>query len=674
MISVEQQFRQQIILPITIMVCFIFYFIGNKVDPDYFMVFYLIVGLIVTFVIYRFAYLKMQVIEELDDDSKKTLELFYDSKELKDISLKNGKVINFVIISIIFLSVYTIIVLGLNEIKNVFSDYIQDLLFQAQYVLIFGFLLFIFVVYAILIINSIRAWIYRIEEEYEVDDDITSGESLEYQKFIKQYDSIFRFTKSDKALFLIVLITFVLISVYTIIQYEFSIQGIILTAALLPLIFITGRLEGRFFYLFTINQWFLTKNWDMLSEEKIWYEDQSKTRKLLGRFKQLFAFITLILVPLSILSTLLSTVDFFFINEGNTVSEGIFSNLSISEYYIILLIASTSGPLLLLFLKPFGFVSTWVNKPLYDKLSSNWGSNYRKTGLILANRNSSFYGFVLLVGSISIFSMIIWKFIANMQSIFKSSFLIESLIISNLLLNLILLFSIIELTIDLVEEKTIFKFGNFGNIYSNQKEFEEYKLINKTLVAEYFAQTGVHMFGFLKRQPVDWALFQYFKGENNLEHTKTERKEAYYKAIEMGLIPGALATTYINLGYLHCTEIDDSKEREEIFRERTVLASKIIEIDQKDYRIWRCYGTMHFYNFKTKYSTFSFLEKEQSEKKLLGKEVIRGYERALGLNKNDKISMYKLMIFTMFYFHSKKLLITTKSIITLIKKTFIDIK
>ncbi|MHA1972451.1 MAG: Rab family GTPase, partial [Candidatus Hodarchaeales archaeon] len=150
-------------------------------------------------------------------------------------------------------------------------------------------------------------------------------------------------------------------------------QAVLLGLFLLIPMFLVNRLEGKFFIMFAIQQFFQTKNWDFLEGDGI-HPIFTKSDRIKGLFLRGYSFLSLFLIPASFLGLMLNWLSILIQENpvsGSYILEDVLPFLS-PELHFLLIFLIGLGPITVLLVKPMAFIENWANQSIYDKIASSW--------------------------------------------------------------------------------------------------------------------------------------------------------------------------------------------------------------------------------------------------------------------------------------------------------------
>ncbi|MHA2297067.1 MAG: tetratricopeptide repeat protein [Candidatus Hodarchaeales archaeon] len=344
---------------------------------------------------------------------------------------------------------------------------------------------------------------------------------------------------------------------------------------LIPLTLI-ALLEGKFFTMFALHQWYQMKNWDFLKGESV------HPRKVISNVKRIMAFVAIITLVIGLLS-IASNFFEIIMGTGDPVAEkGLletFVTLIPGPVTIYLLLIGL-GPLLTLLLKPLSYVEIYVHQGLYDKIGSTWGRDAMNKRLneyhdvvrfppVQPIVTSSLVMITILVlvavGSTSIMAILSYYLPDFGQAIWIAQRASEIVFIS----------AILPTLWSLNEERAIILFARQGKKYNRN-------LINETLYGEWLVHRRYRedMNEWVKQTPGKWGVPYYLKGflysSVAVDHQKrgrrpsneeiTEEINGYEEVIKRDLVilPKMYPDLYLNLGNAY--EIINRPEAEDFLR------------------------------------------------------------------------------------------------------------
>ena len=446
------------------------------------------------------------------------------------IESKSKKYLKIILSLLIGCITYSVIFnLLLNPILN-FSAPLTE--FISQLVTIFlGILFFtLILIYATILIftfqkpnyrNMIRDLRYPQQcrnmtlEEFETYSSGAFKDSIVVKKkssLPEELVNLFR-KRSDKLILMISFIIFCLLSIYSLVMDFITFQGVMFSLILLPLVSVVTRIEGQFFYLFTINQVYKVRNWDPIEGKQI--VTKSFPRSVPQWLTRGLALVAILSIPISLLGGVMSGVDFIQGNFG-VGDEGILftvtKSLFTAEIYSVFFIILSLGPLLTLITKPFEFVQIFLNQGIYELISSNWEQQYFNTNL---NKYYSQFrfpqrlpGFLtgIFLSSTSIlvllgFNLFVSTSVMNTDLI---NSLREALSLLAVISAFIIFLTLLDLTRNLTEERTFWLFAREGR--RNNIDLINWSLYGMELIVNMRSLDK-----YLTRNPPNWGLGLYLQ-------------------------------------------------------------------------------------------------------------------------------------------------------------------
>lgn len=488
----------------------IFCLLISSTDSLYLIIGYFFFGIAIFWLIYFKGLLGIHVPKELSDDDKNDTQMYYSVDKCSIIDNQKYQWVSKTFLALVILwMIFTIILNGLDKMNDLFDeDIISAIDTYTQYSW-FG----LAVIVSLLYLTVIFAFLLK-----RIPNDLKK-----------------MFTGFTNRLILVIgLITFIGASIWGI-NNDLSIESLIIAASLLPIALMVSRVEGKFFYLFSIDQWFRIRNWGILKGEKIRKSDESSWNQLKGIISQIQALIALLILPISLISTFLGSIDFLtgnFASEKVGLLESFVDTLLLTEYSSVVLIFLTLGPLLALISRPFAFTEVWLNQGLYNKISSPWDldtlNDNMKQNRSLFNFPQKSKGFrlSLFLSSTGILTLLCINLSVSLSTLEESyiTFITEGLLVINFVTSIVFFITLIELNWDLIEEKTLWLFGKVS-------KDADMDLINYSLYGEYLLYKNQNMDNYLESNPEKWALPLFLKGLN-LSYDDDERLEAFQSALD----------------------------------------------------------------------------------------------------------------------------------------------
>lgn len=634
--------------------------VGWFIEKDYLVPAFLIIGLLVGWIVFKKGFLALQIPDVLSEDEKFSHFQYYGMKKWTEIvERKNQRLLKTLVGMIIAWGTLSVSVNIFVQIKEVFSSGVERIIEEMIWVSWIGLVALVIFLYAASLIALLRKpnprnvlsnmacympelgkKTFHSEEALEDLPNILKGKnpkkiSPEMGRRIKKYlegkiDSslpedlkvLFR-GKLNKLILLIGLSMFFVASAWGLNQGFISLKGIFVGLFLLPIALLIGRIEGKFFYLFAINQWYQSYNWDLIKGEPVRPVSGNWWQHFKGLLTQFKAIIAVINLPLGLILSFIGLINLIQGNIGEELMNALPTWLVTIGGYDLTLIFLTLGPLLILLIRPFDFVSVWLNQGLYEMIASPWdvdtvNENIAKYDTIFRfpHRLPGFrLGLLLAIGGI--FILLGWSFCASLTTLpdktlsdFNKGFSLNMNVMA-----VIVFLTLLELSRNLVEERTVWIFAREGRRH-------QIGLINESLYGEHLSIRGVTaavfmreereavqrarvnekanrellmraiyysrglMEDFADRQPTDWGLTYYMKALNRQIYTDEEVIRAYQQALNPNhiLLPGVVATCWNNLGVFF--------GRLEHFREEEAAYKLAVAHDPKFYRAWSNLGSV----------------------------------------------------------------------------------
>ncbi|MHA1541751.1 MAG: tetratricopeptide repeat protein [Candidatus Hodarchaeales archaeon] len=483
--------------------------ISGFLDSAYVITAFIMIGVFLGWLIYFTGFLRIYVARENIIDEKRNTKNYYSMKEWHLVDKKRDQVFLKALMLITTLLVVLIILFErLSQIPDFFTSRINETieLFVVNSWIVFA-VLFILIYFLVIIL-------------------LITG------KLPEEMLNVFR-GLTNKLVFGLSIIIYISIGVWAVINQFFSLEAVVIGFFILPIALVISRVEGKFFYLFAINQWSQFRKYDILQG--------SQFEGVGGVFKQLKALVALLIIPISVLSALLGIFD---VITGNLVSDGpgllesMIDSILIflPELSAIILFLLTMGPLLILVIRPFAFVEVWLNQGLYEKMASPWdldtlNDNMQKYSALfrIAHKTKGFRLSLFLSG-VSILSLLGLNFVSSLITTdFQIySFIQDGLVIVTFVTSIVFILTLIELSWDPIEEKTLLLFGR-------ESRRSDTDLINYSLYGEWLLHETADMNNYLKYNPKSWGLPWFLKGLN-LFYNDEERMKAFEQALSDGMV------------------------------------------------------------------------------------------------------------------------------------------
>ncbi|MHA1972316.1 MAG: tetratricopeptide repeat protein [Candidatus Hodarchaeales archaeon] len=343
--------------------------------------------------------------------------------------------------------------------------------------------------------------------------------------------------RMNRAVILIGISIYLIVGIILAVREIYSFESVFMGLFILPIALVVARIEGQFFYLFTINQWNQIRNYDILRGQKLVNNEDSLFRQMKGRIKQFIAFMALVIIPISLVSTLLHIIDFISGAVAGSNSSmlntviGSFTS-AIPDLAPLILVLFTLGPLLVLIVRPFAFVETWINQGLYSKISSPWDLDTLKNNMdsynALFNMPYKYKSFrwSMFLSSVSILTLIGLNIFVSFTVLDQAiiTHIKESILLLSFITSIVFILTILELSLDPIEEKTLLLFGR-------ESRKTGLDLINYSLYGEYLLYKSENMDEYIKKCPEHWGLPYFLKGLN-VRYNIEDRLKAFEKALD----------------------------------------------------------------------------------------------------------------------------------------------
>ncbi len=492
-------------LTLILMLITISSFLFTFSNSEYLILGYISLGLLFGWLIYDTGFLKVNVAEEHTQSEKEKDKSYYLLREWPMVDKSRSKyLIQVLMLITILVIVFTLLLDGINQTAPLFGSDITRIinLLAANSWLIFVILFsFIYLLGLLLFITK------KIPEEVT---NVFQG-------------------KINVIIFAISIILYVGTGIWAFNQAILRIEAVIFGLFFLPIALVVSRVEGKYFYLYVINQWNQFRDYDILKGTEL--ED------LGGLFKRLKAFVALIIVPISLTSTLFGIIDVF---TGNLIPDepGLLENftssimITLPELTTLILFFLTIGPLLILLVRPFSFVEVWLNQGLYEKMVSPWDLDTLKENMDKYNslfriphKIKGFYWSLYISGA-AILALIGLNFIVSFSAANSTIYIYiqEGLFLVSFITSIVFFLSLIELSFDPIEEKTFLLFGH-------ESRRAKTDLLNYSLYGEWLLYKTASMDEYLTHCPERWGLPWFLKGLN-LHYNDEDRLKAFEQALK----------------------------------------------------------------------------------------------------------------------------------------------
>lgn len=340
-------------------------------------------------------------------------------------------------------------------------------------------------------------------------------------------------------------------------QNKLSLIGFLLGIFLLPIVLLVSRVEGRFFFLFLLQEVSRARNWDLLEGQPLHTPKQRGIRSSLGGAKRLQACIAVFSAISGILTIPFVTSEFFLgpLIQSPTLS---FQKSWFQQGGMALVVLLLSlGPLATLATRPFGFLNVWLNQRLYEQIVSPWdiqtmNQNIVRWGHVVRLpqpvREEGFAEGIALAGGgiLALISLSLTSRMATTYGVIPPDSLLKILFDTLEILQLssffVLLASIIQHLIYRVETQTAWLFAQEGRK-------ARMDLINHSLYGLHWIRCRWQEQDWIQKTPPSWGLPLILFGLN--DHPNLPRKaqlEGMEKAVHLVLPPMMKPVAWQQLG------------------------------------------------------------------------------------------------------------------------------
>jgi len=488
-------------------------------------------GFLIGWVIYSKGFLNIHIPKENAEKEKEMNSDYYSVDKWTAVDQNQGQLLlKAVILLVILWVVFSVLLNNLSQIQNFFPDEIETwikTLISASWVGLIGFVILLYV-------SVIFASILK-----RLPDELTK---------------VFR-GRANRFIILLGFILFLGIGFWGILMEHISGEAFLLGLLIFPTALFISRIQGSFFYLFSIDQWYQVRNYSILEGQKLRDSQATLWGQGKGVLDQIRALIVILIIPISLISTLIALYDFItgnFISDEPGLLETVTGSLIPPNFVLITLMLLSLGPLLVLIAKPFAFVEVWLNQGLYEKISSPWdldtaNDNFERyhTLFPFPDQQPGFRWSLLIAGTgvLTLFGLNLNASVASSDLPIVTS-LIEGLILVSFVTSIIFFLTLIELNWDLIEEKTLWIFGR-------ESRKNNRNLMNYSLYGEYLLFNNKTMDDYIPKNPKSWGLPWFLKGLNPT-HTNDDRLSALKIALEEDqvLIPSVIPVAWNDYGVL----------------------------------------------------------------------------------------------------------------------------
>jgi Ras-related protein Rab-18 len=291
-----------------------------------------------------------------------------------------------------------------------------------------------------------------------------------------------------------------------------SLEGMLLATVIMIPLFLVSRIEGKFFVMFAIQQFFQAQNWDFLEGDGI-HPIYTRSDRLKGLILRIYSLITLILIPLSIIGLLTNYWSVIVQNNpltDSSILEGFFFFIPLEIVPLVIFVLGI-GPLLMLLIKPMNFVENWVNQGLYDKIGSTWKTSrldskkQDKEVIQFPNLSNAFTMNLILVTSMILVNVGLISISEAISTLFP--ILSEAVLIANVSTSFAFLFTFCESFFSLTEERNMIHFAKIGKKDSRD-------VINEILWGEnsLLSEEKYKLEKWLSTTPKTWGTPSYLQG------------------------------------------------------------------------------------------------------------------------------------------------------------------
>ena len=272
----------------------IFLVFGFVVDPTYMLYAYLFIGVIAVIVIYKYALTSIEVPYIIDsEDEMHEKEKYYEAKSWTESKQPFGLITRIILFLGIAWIVFTIILVGIKLIGLKFLI-ILDMNSEI-------------VVTELTILALVMAFLY-----------ISFLILILFKKIPEEMKSLVS-NKSDFFIIGLEICEFFILGIYGLFQSFISIQEFLIAILLLPLFLLIARLEGKYFFLFALNQLSIIENWNLLAEKYLYKSTDKLKKRLFGLSQRIVALISLLTLPIGLVTGIFSLIDYL-INNKKTSS------------------------------------------------------------------------------------------------------------------------------------------------------------------------------------------------------------------------------------------------------------------------------------------------------------------------------------------------------------------
>lgn len=518
----------------------VFWVIGKFVNPIYLLIANLLLGLFTIFVIFFHSLKNIEVPYILDIKDQMKYQKYYEYKSW----LKSKQPLKFIARLFLFIAitwvVVTILLVGVEKTTDNLPpnlEIIRSTLHQS----VLNILIFVLIVIYILFIYMILARKIPVEVKLLVAN------------------------ASERKIIGLGLLFFLFASIYGLIASYVPFQSILLALIILPLFILMARIEGKYFFLFALNQLSISTRWDMMRGRRVWTPDDPILVRFFGRFQQVIGLVAIASLPIGLLAGILRIADYFlgYIKVGKSIVDDVLGQFFSNDLYVIAVLLLTSGSLLVLFIRPFGFVTTYLNQGLYDKVASDW--SLKSSNQFIDRYHHIIYTPVLSRGfnASVLFSTLVMLLTFNLN--FIPGLIPEpwhyeiagALLLGQIVFTVVLVLSVGYLAVDWIEEKTVWLFSRSSNKYSASKN-EDIDLINRsiflfgllTVNSAPVEDKEAYLTSLRDNFPEDWGILPFALAISKTVGTNDENIEWYRESLAERLPKAIIPTVWYNLGVL----------------------------------------------------------------------------------------------------------------------------
>jgi len=504
----------------------------------------LALGLLAGWLLYRYGFRGLKLPVPLHDDEKMKLARFYESKRLDpaDLGIWSGIMLLICIMSIFMLASSILFVLQ-HRLDGPVKAAANWLLPVSSGIML-------------LLVGVVYWGLFRSRGEDRLSPEV---------KRIWE-------TAVDKWILVGGFLVFVAASGYALQKGSLTVVGVALGLFLLPLVLLVSRVEGRFFFLFLIQEFSRAKNWDLLGGKPL--TDPKSGGRIQGSIQRAQAGTAIVTAILGVLTIPFVLGDFIAsseqaVKQGSTIQAWIGdSGLGYAVIFMSL------GPLATLATRPFGFINVWLNQRLYEQIASPWDIKTMNRNIVKwkhvirlpqPEQKEGFGegialagGGILVMIALTLSSRIANSYHATGSEVMEVVF--GTLNVLQVVSFFVLLASIVQLLFNMIESRTTWMFAE-------ESQKANMDLINHSLYGLHWCRMRWLRKDWRDLTPAHWALpWVLYSVNDHPDLTKSEQLDGLKRATEETLPPMMKPVSWQQLGAFYYN-INRPQEGREAFAE-----------------------------------------------------------------------------------------------------------